>query len=191
VSDPAITEVEIGQTLLRIARETLAADLGGEPVPLPAAGWLQEEGACFVTLHRGGELRGCIGTMIARRPLATDVQANARAAAFEDPRFPPLEAQELEGLSIEVSLLSDLAPMEFESESDLIRQLRPGVDGLLLEVGFHRGTFLPTVWRALPDSRLFLRKLKTKAGLSEDFWSEDLTVRRYTTRSWSEVDSGH
>jgi AMMECR1 domain-containing protein len=81
--------------------------------------------------------------------------------------------------------------MEFESESDLIRQLRPGVDGLLLEVGFHRGTFLPTVWRALPDSRLFLRKLKTKAGLSEDFWSEDLTVRRYTTRSWSEVDSGH
>ena len=191
MSDSKITEAEIGRTLLGIARETLVADLGGEPVPIPTAAWLQEEGACFVTLHWGGELRGCIGTMIARRPLAADVQANSRAAAFEDPRFPPLEARELEGLSFEVSLLSNLESMEFESESDLIRQLRPGVDGLLLEVGFHRGTFLPTVWRALPESRLFLRNLKTKAGLSEDFWSEDLSVRRYTTRSWSEADDGH
>lgn len=189
--DSEATGAEIGRILLGIARQTLVADLGGEPVSLPTAKWLQQEGACFVTLHRGEELRGCIGTMIARRPLAADVQANARAAAFEDPRFPPLEAPELEGLSIEVSLLSNLEPMEFESEPDLIRQLRPGVDGLLLEVGFHRGTFLPTVWRALPDSRLFLRKLKTKAGLSEDFWSEDLSVRRYTTRSWSEADGGH
>jgi len=190
VSESEITEAEIGRTLLAIARETLAADLGGELVPLPTAAWLQEEGACFVTLHRGGELRGCIGTLIARRPLVTDVQANARAAAFDDPRFPPLQALELAGLSIEVSLLSKLELMEFESEEDLIRQLRPGADGLLLELGFYRGTFLPAVWRSLPESRLFLRKLKSKAGLSEDFWSDDLSVRRYTTRSWSDVASG-
>jgi hypothetical protein len=190
VSESEITEAEIGRTLLAIARQTLAADLGGELVPLPTAAWLQEEGACFVTLHRGGELRGCIGTLIARRPLVEDVQANSRAAAFDDPRFPPLQARELAGLSIEVSLLSKLELMEFESEEDLIRQLRPGADGLLLESGFYRGTFLPAVWRSLPESRLFLRKLKSKAGLSEDFWSDDLSVRRYTTRSWSDVASG-
>lgn len=187
MSDSEITEAEIGRTLLEIARETLSADLGGEAVPPPTAVWLQKEGACFVTLHRGGDLRGCIGTMMAHRPLLEDVQANSRAAAFGDPRFPPLRPQELRGLSIEVSVLSSLEPMEFDSEEDLLRQLRPGVDGLLLEAGFNRGTFLPTVWRTLPDARIFLAKLKTKAGLPEDFWSAEVQVRRYTTRSWSEA----
>lgn len=191
MSESEITEEEIGRTLLDIARGTLAADLGGRPISLPTAAWLQEQGACFVTLHRGGELRGCIGSMLARRPLVEDVQANSRAAAFADPRFPPLQARELEDLSIEVSLLATLEPMEFESEADLIRQLRPGVDGLLLEHGLHRGTFLPAVWRNLSDSRLFLSKLKAKAGLPEDFWSPGISVRRYTTRSWSDAETGH
>lgn len=180
-----ITGVEIGRTLLGIARQTLVADLGGEPTPLPSAAWLQEPGACFVTLHSKGNLRGCIGTLLARRPLVEDLQENSRAAAFRDPRFPPLQAPELADLSIEVSLLSDLEPLEFGSEEDLIRQLRPQVDGLLLEHGSHRGTFLPAVWRSLPDSRLFLSKLKVKAGLPESFWSPRLSVQRYTTRGWS------
>jgi len=184
VSVSEISEVEIGRILLEIARQTLVADLGGELAPLPSAAWLLEPGACFVTLHTEGNLRGCIGTLLARRPLLEDLQENSRAAAFRDPRFPPLRTQELADLSIEVSLLSDLEPLEFGSEEDLIRQLRPQVDGLLLEHGFHRGTFLPAVWRSLPDPRLFLRKLKAKAGLPEDFWSPQLSVRRYTTRSW-------
>jgi len=190
VSEPEITEEEIGRTLLDVAWRTLAADLGGESAPLPAAAWLQEQGACFVTLHRGGELRGCIGSMLAHRPLVEDVQVNTRAAAFGDPRFPPLQARELEDLSIEISLLSTLEPMEFESEADLIRQLRPGVDGLLLEHDLHRGTFLPAVWRSLPDSQFFLSKLKAKAGLSEDSWSPEFRVRRFTTRSWSDAETG-
>ncbi len=190
MSDSEITPAEIGRTLLNIAWETLSADLGGEPVPLPDAVWLREKRASFVTLRRGGELRGCIGTMSAHRPLVEDIRANCRAAAFGDPRFPPLQPRELEDLSIEVSLLSALEPMEFESEEDLLRQLRPGVDGLLLEHGFHRGTFLPAVWRTLPEPRHFLSSLKLKAGLPEDFWSPDLDIRRYTTRSWSDVEAG-
>lgn len=190
MTDPDIGRREIGRTLLAIARNTLIEDLRGESLlPYPAP-WLQDEGACFVTLHRRGELRGCIGTLSAHRPLLVDVQSNARAAAFGDPRFPPLEELELDDLLVEVSLLSTLESVDFESEQDLIRQLRPGVDGLLLESGFHRGTFLPAVWRSLPEPRLFLRNLKAKAGLAEDFWSSDLEVQRYTTQSWSEADFG-
>ena len=187
MSDSEITEAEIGRILLEIARDTLMAELGGEAAPLPTAAWLQEAGACFVTLHHQGNLRGCIGTLLAHRPLVEDVQGNSRAAAFSDPRFPPLQVRELADLAIEVSLLSDLEPLEFASEQDLIRQLRPQVDGLLLEHGIHRGTFLPAVWRSLPESRLFFNKLKIKAGLPEDFWSPQLKLRRYTTRSWSDA----
>ena len=188
MSRTAFSDPEIGGTLLDIVWNTLSADLAGTRSELPTADWLRQHGACFVTLHRGGELRGCIGTLIAHRPLIEDIQANSRAAAFRDPRFPALQQSELDGLTLEVSLLSDLEPVEFETEADLIRQLRPGVDGLLLEHGFHRGTFLPTVWRTLPDPGMFLGKLKAKAGLPEDFWSEDLKVMRYTTRSWSRAE---
>ena len=182
------SEVEVGRLLLEVARGTLVADLTGRPMSLPTASWLGQPGACFVTLHRGGELRGCIGTIQAHRPLVEDVQKNARAAAFDDPRFPSLEAAELTGLSLEVSLLSDPEPMDFRSEEDLIRQMRPGVDGLILEHGYHRGTFLPAVWRSLPEAELFLRHLKTKAGLPEDFWSPEIVVHRYTARSWSDSE---
>ncbi len=187
---PAISSSEEGSTLLAIARQTLASDLGEGEVSIPTDDWLRQEGACFVTLHRRGELRGCIGTLLAHRPLVKDLQANTRAAAFSDPRFPPLEPHELSEVTLEVSLLSALEPMEFTSEADLIRQLEPGVDGLLLEEGFCRGTFLPAVWRSLPEPSQFLAKLKAKAGLSEEYWSDEIRVRRYTTRSWSE-DSSH
>lgn len=126
--------------------------------------------------------------MQANRPLLEDLQSNTRGAAFRDPRFPPVEVAELAGLTIEVSLLSPLERVEFDSEADLLKQLRPGHDGLLLEHGFHRGTFLPAVWRELPEPGMFLRRLKVKAGLAADFWSPEIVVRRYSTRSWSEAD---
>jgi AmmeMemoRadiSam system protein A len=183
-----ISRAENGRVLLSIVRDTLAHDLEASPAESwPEADWLREPGACFVTLHRDGQLRGCIGSMIAYRPLLEDVQANARAAAFRDPRFPPLEAWELAELSIEVSLLSSLEPMEFDSEENLLAQLRPGVDGLLLEFDGHRGTFLPAVWQTLKEPRTFLDKLKVKAGLSESFWSPDIRIQRYVTHSWGET----
>jgi AmmeMemoRadiSam system protein A len=187
VSLEEINERELGQTLLALARGTLAAELAKEPLRMTSADWLRERAASFVTLHRDDELRGCIGTIVAHRPLGEDVQSNARAAAFSDPRFPPLAARELAAVTIEVSLLSELEPLEFESEQDLVSRIRPGVDGLLLEHGFHRGTFLPAVWRSLSEPGLFLRNLKVKAGLQEDFWSPEIVVRRYQTRSWSEA----
>ena len=126
--------------------------------------------------------------MLAYRSLLEDLQGNSRAAAFSDPRFSPLEPNELDELTIEVSLLSLLSPLSFDSEEDVLRQLRPRVDGLLLEFEGHRGTFLPAVWSSFLTPRLFLAKLKAKASLPEDFWSPELKLKRYTTRSWSEQD---
>lgn len=179
-----------GRLLLTIARATLAEELNQPAESWSEAVWLGEQGACFVTLHRTGELRGCVGSMLAFRSLLEDVRANARAAGFRDPRFPPLEAWELADLGIEVSLLSALEPMQFESEEDLLAQLRPGVDGLLLECGSHRGTFLPAVWQSLQKPEVFFNKLKGKAGLAEGFWAPEISVKRYTTQSWSETDLG-
>jgi len=188
VSDRTISADEIGRTLLNIARSTLEEELGGSASSWQEASWLRQPGACFVTLRRGRELRGCIGSIQADRPLVEDLQANARGAAFRDPRFPPVESAELLDLTIEVSLLSPLERLEFDSEADLLKQLRPGHDGVLLEHGYHRGTFLPAVWRELREPQVFLRRLKIKAGLAEDFWSPEIAVRRYTTQSWSEAD---
>ncbi len=142
---------------------------------------LQRPGACFVTLERFGQLRGCIGTLEAWRPLIEDVAENAYAAAFRDPRFPPLSHEELEGLELEISILGSPEPIQFSSETELLRQLEPGVDGLILEERGHRGTFLPTVWQSLPEPREFLRQLKRKAGLPPDYWSPTVRVWRYRT----------
>ncbi len=177
---------EKGLLLLSLARATLAEALGGPTEPLPRPDWLLEPAACFVTLRLDGELRGCIGSMEAYRPLVEDLRANSRAAAFRDPRFPPLTAAELDRTILEVSLLSPLERLSCGSEQQVLDQLRPGIDGLLLEYEGHRGTFLPAVWKSLAEPRLFLSKLKSKAGLAEDFWSEKIDLRRYTTRTWSE-----
>lgn len=142
---------------------------------------LRLQRATFVTLHRGSELRGCIGSLEAYQPLVQNVAQNAYAAAFSDPRFPPLAAPEYAGLHLDVSVLSPAEPMSFTSEQDLLAQLRPGVDGLILEDRGHRGTFLPSVWESLPTPALFLRQLKAKAWLPTDHWSATLRVSRYTT----------
>lgn len=145
---------------------------------------LQNLGASFVTLNRNGQLRGCIGTLEAHQPLVNDVAYNAYAAAFNDPRFPALTEDELDDLELHVSVLTPAEPMEFNSEEDLLAQIRPGIDGLVLEDGFHRGTFLPAVWESLPDKITFLRHLKQKAGLPPDYWSSTIKVSRYITESF-------
>jgi len=174
--------------LTRLARQSIAYGLDhGRPMPVAAGvyeGPLAEPGAAFVTLKRGGQLRGCIGSLEPRRLLAEDVARNAFAAAFEDPRFPPLGRQELADLEIHLSVLSPATPMQFRSQEDLVAQLRPGVDGLVMIEGMRRGTFLPSVWEQLPDPWQFLDHLKQKAGLPSGYWSPTLRVERYTTESW-------
>lgn len=141
-------------------------------------------GACFVTLKKNSQLRGCIGSLEARRPLAEDVCANAHAAAFHDPRFASLTVDELANLELSISVLTPAQPLEFDSEQDLIEKLQPGVDGLILTDAGQRGTFLPSVWEQLPQAVDFLRHLKLKAGLPADYWSDTVCIERYTTISW-------
>ncbi|MBI9019809.1 MAG: AmmeMemoRadiSam system protein A [Verrucomicrobia bacterium] len=149
------------------------------PGELPAE--LMEQRATFVTLTSDGNLRGCIGMLEACRPLAEDVAENAVAAAFHDPRFPPLSRDEFDDLQISISVLSPPGEMSFSSEADLLSQVRPGVDGLILQEGVRRGTFLPSVWEELPEKEMFFEHLKLKAGLPAGYWSETLRVFRYTT----------
>ena len=120
----------------------------------------------------------------AYQPLINDVAENAFKAAFNDPRFPPLNAEEFTDLTIHVSVLGKPEAIAFTDENDLLQQIRPGIDGLILEDGHHRGTFLPSVWESLPTAREFLRHLKQKAGLDTDYWSDTLRISRYTTQSF-------
>ncbi|MCU0857063.1 MAG: AmmeMemoRadiSam system protein A [Pontiellaceae bacterium] len=178
--------------LLQIASDAISQclELPGEKQPfagaLPAE--LMETRAAFVTLTLGGKLRGCIGTLEAFRPLAEDVAENACAAAFEDPRFEPLAKQEFEKLEIHISVLSPPEELTGASEADFFRQIRPGVDGLILQEGFRRGTFLPCVWEELPQKNLFWAHLKRKAGLPADYWSDRIRVFRYTAEYFPEQD---
>ena len=145
---------------------------------------LREYRASFVTLHKQGQLRGCIGSLKALRPLVEDICENAYAAAFNDPRFPALQQAELEELEISISVLTPASEMSFESEQDLLEQIRPGVDGLIMQEGNRRGTFLPSVWEQLPDPVEFLQHLKLKTGLSMDYWSDTIRVSCYQTESF-------
>jgi AmmeMemoRadiSam system protein A len=145
---------------------------------------LQQERATFVTLNIDDELRGCIGTLEAHHPLVIDVAHNARSAAFHDPRFSPLTKSEFDRLQIHISILGIPEPMSFTSEHDLIQQLRPGLDGLILSAAGRRGTFLPSVWEQLATPEEFFAHLKLKAGLPMSYWSDDVKVERYTTESF-------
>ena len=177
-----------GQILLPLVRSAIASALG-QALGAPAhAAWLQEKGATFVTLTQGGELRGCIGTLEAHRPLLEDVQANALAAALRDPRFAPLQHAELSYTRVEVSLLSASEAIAFESEQHALAQLRPEVDGIIFEFGRYRSTFLPQVWEQLPDPETFMAHLKHKAGLAPNFWAVDVKLSRYTVSKWKESD---
>jgi uncharacterized protein len=194
---------EEGAFLLHLARRTITEALqlppseaepqtaeqgliGREPMPTER---LLAPGAAFVTLHVHGDmLRGCIGSLIGYRPLIEDVRENARAAAFEDPRFPPLHAEELPDLVIEVSVLTEPEPLEYDDDEDLVRKLRPGIDGVIIESGRHRATFLPQVWDQLPLIEEFLDHLCYKAGLSAQAWREHtLQVSIYQAQKFQEI----
>lgn len=185
-SRPIPDHEEKGATLLPIARATIARQLGTAMTAREDAAFLREPGATFVTLKREGELRGCIGSLEAHRPLLDDVKHNARAAAFLDPRFRPVSLREFDAIRVEVSLLTPAEPLTFADEADLLAQLRPHVDGLILSYGPNRGTFLPQVWESLPEPEAFLAHLKHKAGLPANFWSDELRAARYGVEKWSE-----
>lgn len=177
----------LGQALLSIARNAIGARFGREAAAVAAHQALAEPGATFVTLTQNGRLRGCIGSLEAFRPLAADVAENALAAAFRDPRFPPLADAEFAPTRIEVSLLDAPTAIEFSDEADAIAQLRPGIDGLVLSHGHRRATFLPQVWETLAAPAHFMAELKRKAGLPADFWDGEMTLARYGVKKWKEA----
>ena len=145
---------------------------------------LRERRATFVTLEANGRLRGCIGSLAVSRPLAADVAHNAHAAAFADPRFPPVRADEVDGLGVRISVLSPHVPIHADSQADLASRLRPGIDGLVIEDGERRATFLPSVWGGIGEPERFVRELAGKAGWPAGHWSESVRAWRYTTEEF-------
>jgi len=177
---------EAAAVLTGLARAAIARQLRLDHPTSPTADWLDQPGASFVTLTIDQALRGCIGSLAPWRPLGQDVAANARAAAFDDPRFRPLNRDEFDEVAIEVSVLSASQPITFSSRQDLLGQLHPGVDGLILTARGHRGTFLPQVWAELPEPSQFLTHLLRKAGLPADYWADDIAVERYAVTAFHE-----
>jgi AmmeMemoRadiSam system protein A len=174
--------------LLDIARKSIINGLSeNQPLPVILDDYdsdLQTRRATFVTLHKHSQLRGCIGILEPLRPLVEDVAYNAFAAAFSDHRFPPVTASEIDQLDIHISILAPPEDMSFTSEDDLASQLRPNVDGLIMEDNNHRGTFLPSVWDSISDRHDFLNHLKQKSGLPENYWSDTIKIKRYTVEEF-------
>ncbi|MDD2357915.1 MAG: AmmeMemoRadiSam system protein A [Thiovulaceae bacterium] len=141
--------------------------------------YLQKNGAAFVTLHHGRDLRGCIGSIIAYRTLLDDIVGNAVSAAFNDPRFAPLNASELAQINLEVSVLTIPEILEYEDFYDLLTKVRPNIDGLILKHGIYQGTFLPQVWEELPSPEEFLQHLSYKAGTNPSIYQEHPMLYRY------------
>lgn len=174
--------------LHKLAIDSIAHGLShAQPLPVKLEDYpshLCTNGASFVTLNLNHQLRGCIGSLNAYQPLVQDIAQHAYDAAFKDPRFSPVTESEASQLDIHISILTPAEPMKFTDEADLLAQIKPGKDGLILESGFHKGTFLPSVWDQLPQPRDFLNHLKQKAGLDSHYWSNDIKISRYRTLSF-------
>ena len=182
---------EQGKFLIKVARKAIEDELFGKGlkrVPLEnLPDELKRPGAAFVTITEKGQLRGCIGHIIAREPLIRSVEDNAIAAAFEDPRFFPLRKDEFKDIKIEVSVLTEPKPLKYKDANDLLNKLRPGIDGVIIKKGPYTATFLPQVWEQLPDKELFLSHLCMKAGLPSDEWKRgDLEVFTYQVQAFEE-----
>lgn len=179
-------------TLMAVARGSIEHGLAhGRPLQVTPSEYhrdLKAVRASFVTLQKRGQLRGCIGHLEAVQPVVVDVAENAFAAAFRDPRFNPLTAAEWQDIDVHLSLLTPPEAMRFTDEADLVGQIRAGEDGLILQDGPNRGTFLPSVWESLPDPVDFLVHLKHKAGLAANHWSDSVEIYRYHTESFGESD---
>lgn len=184
--------LEEQKILLRMARESIECCVRGESLPpldeeilTPR---LREEGASFVTLSIGGELRGCIGALEPYQSLAEDVREHAVAAALEDPRFPPLSERELSWIQIEVSRLTRAVPLEYRDADDLISRLQPHVDGVILRDDLRRSTFLPQVWEKIPDPADFLENLSYKMAGDPHLWrKKHLDVLVYRVEEFHEA----
>lgn len=177
--------------LLRLARQALELGVHSQPLaPLDLASLplrLAEPGACFVTLTRRGELRGCVGALEPYQPLADDVREHAVAAALQDLRFPPVTAAELPEIAIEISCLTTPQPLDYSTPDELPMRLRPGVDGVVLREGLRRATFLPQVWEKLPKPEDFLRHLCMKMGVDASYWRyKKLQVFTYQVEEFHE-----
>jgi uncharacterized protein len=182
--------------LLGISRRTLEYVAAGGARPqvdleaLPPG--LREERACFVSFHIDGELRGCTGTLAARRPLADEVSVTTVQTAFNDPRFPPVTASETPQIQIDISVLTPCSTVSYNSPEDLLRLLRPGVDGVTLSLGSYRSTFLPQVWEHVPDPVEFLTMLSRKMGLPGDAWRHPrMKVEIYQSFNMAEPQPHH
>lgn len=196
-SDPAtnatgMIPLDAGNDLLVVARNAIARELNRPPVGEPSSStskWLDRKAATFVTLTENERLRGCIGTLRAREPLRDDVARHAVDAAFNDPRFAPVQNEEYPMLHIEVSVLSEPERIEgVRSRGDLLERLHPYSDGLVLRYGPHLATYLPQVWEQLSDPRDFVTHLLLKAGLPGDFWDERIVAERYSVITFSEPE---
>lgn len=196
---PANLSPEEGRSLIRLARLTIAEHLkypvAEEERQAVQAGLkrsaFDRHCGTFVTLKKGGQLRGCIGSLVADTPLRESVRQNALHAAFHDPRFPPLAREEFERIAIEVSVLSPPAPLPYADGDDLLARLRPGADGVVIRKGHASATFLPQVWQQLPRRQDFLSHLCLKAGLGAQEWqSGDLTVETYEVHYFEENRRG-
>jgi len=184
-----VSQEEAGRTLIGVARGAIGHRLGQAAEPrLDAPAWLAQTGATFVTLMMDSTLRGCIGSLQAHRPLGVDVAENAAAAAFRDPRFTAITLDEWTRVQAEVSLLSAPQRVLFSDEVELLIKLRPGIDGVILEHGERRGTFLPQVWDGLPERRQFIEALRQKSGLATETRLIDCKIWRYQVRKWREGD---
>jgi AmmeMemoRadiSam system protein A len=148
---------------------------------------LKEKRGCFVTLHKGGLLRGCIGTIEPNTALISCVEENAVNAAFRDPRFPPVAKDELDAVDIEISVLTIPRLLTFKDGEDLKNQIIPGSHGVILSHGHRRSTFLPQVWEQLPQKEDFLEHLCLKGGMSRSAWRDSSTrVEVYAAEYFSE-----
>ena len=167
--------------VIELCRKTISAGLHSSSyVPQNYPCVFEESGACFVTLTIAGQLRGCIGSVIAHRSLIMDLIKNAHSAAFADPRFKPLTSEELYEIDIEVSLLSSPEKMQFKTEDELMEQIVPRRDGIIIRDGNYQAVFLPCVWEQLPDKTEFMQALKQKAGLKKSYFSETFTAFRFS-----------
>jgi AmmeMemoRadiSam system protein A len=181
--------------LVRLARSVIEAELDAgqkEAMPEDVSPAILEKCGCFVTLHKKGALRGCIGTIEPVHPLVKGVQENAINAAFKDPRFSSLKTEELPDIDLEVSVLTAPRKLIFKDSEDLKRQLKPGIHGVILSRGWQQSTFLPQVWDQLPDPELFLRHLCEKAGLQGDCWQDPkIEIEVYEASYFSDQDVSH
>ncbi len=174
-------EKNYSKLIPQLCRIVLKSAFDKEQITIQYPQILDEEGACFVTLEKDGQLRGCIGSIVAHRPLINDIVENVKNAAFNDRRFQPVTVDELDSIKINVSILTPAYKMNFSSEEDLLDKLRPNVDGLIIIDGKYQAVYLPSVWEELPDKKEFLNSLKVKAGLKKDYFSDKLEAYHFET----------